>query len=123
VRSYKATLAFSLLLIAVGVGWLLTALAIAPEIDWVWTVGLAAVGLLSFVVGGLDKVTAVVGPFFLSASGLSLARQTGHLTAEVEAPILAIVAGALLVVAHWRVIPLPKWIRIDASALAQRVDE
>ena len=50
------TLLLPVLLISIGTGWLLTALGFAPAIDWVWTLGLAAVGILTFVIGGVDKV-------------------------------------------------------------------
>ncbi len=75
----KRTLILPLLLIAVGVGWLLTTLGVAPGIDWVWTLGLAIVGLLTFAIGGIDKVSVVIGPFFILASMLSILRQTGRL--------------------------------------------
>jgi hypothetical protein len=106
----RQTLIPPVLLIAVGVGWLLTELDIAPRIEWVWTLGLGAVGLLAFVVGGWDKVTIVVGPFFILASGLSILRQTGDLKPDVEVPTLVIAAGVLLLVARSPAIPVPKFI-------------
>ena len=66
--SDKKTLLIPFLLIAVGVGWLLSALGIAPSIDWVWTLGLATIGILAFLLSGIDKFTVVVGPLFLFAS-------------------------------------------------------
>ncbi|NQT12780.1 MAG: hypothetical protein HQ582_08525 [Planctomycetes bacterium] len=108
--SEKRTLVFPVLLIAVGVGWLLTVWNVAPGIDWPWTLGLAAVGLLAFVVGGCDKVTVVAGPFFIIGSGLSLLRQTGRLNVDAEIPLLAISAGVLLLIARSRAIPIPRWI-------------
>ena len=103
------TLLLPMLLIVVGAGWLLTTLDVVPGIDWVWTLGLAAVGLLTFAVGGFDKVTVVIGPFFILASGLSVLRQTDRLQLDVEAPILVIISGILLLVARTPVIPVPKW--------------
>lgn len=98
-----------ILLIAFGVGWLLTTLGIAPGVDWIWTLCVAVVGLVTFVVGGLNKVTVVIGPFCILASCLSLLRQTGRLTLDVEVPILVILAGVLLLVARLPAIPLPPW--------------
>ena len=106
----KKTLIVPALLITLGVGWLLTTLGIAPRIDWVWTLGIAVVGFLAFIVGGFDKITFVTGTFFIVTSCLSLLRQTGRITVDVELPILVIVAGALLLVAHHPVIPKPKWV-------------
>jgi len=111
----KRTLVFPVLLIAVGVGWLLTALEVGPGICWPWTLGLAAVGLLAFVASGWDKVSVVVGPFLIAASCLSLLRQTGRLSIDVEVPVLTIVAGVLLLVARSRAIPVPTWIIEEPS--------
>lgn len=110
VRVARRTLIFPVLLIAVGTGWLLTELDVAPRIEWVWSLGLATVGVLAFAVGGWDKVTAVLGPFFLIASGCSVARQAGHLEINIEIPVLAIAAGVLLLIARSPTIPFPKWI-------------
>lgn len=112
----QKTLILPILLITVGAGWLLTTLGVAPGIDWVWTLGLAMVGLLTVAVGGIDKVSVVIGPFFIVASSLSILRQTGRLRLDVELPILVIVAGVLLLVARSPAIPIPKWIIPDTKA-------
>ena len=104
------TLAIPVLLVAIGVGWLLTTLGIVPDIDWVWTLCLAIVGVLAFVICGFEKVSVVVGGFFIITSCLSVLRQTGRISLNVEIPILVIVAGILLLVARHPSIPLPKWI-------------
>ena len=62
----KGPLVVSILIVTVGVGWLLSALKVEPEINWVWTLGLVVVGILAFVIaGGIDKVSIVLGPWFL----------------------------------------------------------
>lgn len=109
-KSDKKTLLLPVLLIAVGVGWLLTSLGFAPGIDWIWTLGLAAVGILTLAIGGIDKFTVVVGPFFILASFLSLLRQTERLPLNVEVPILVIAAGVLLLIARGRAIAPAKWL-------------
>ena len=106
----KKTLLLPALLIIVGVGWLLTTLGISPGIDWIWTLGLAGVGMLTFVVGGFDKVTFVAGVFFIVTSILSVLRQTGRLSIDVEVPILVILAGVLLLAARHPAVPMPIWI-------------
>jgi hypothetical protein len=105
----KKTLLLPILLITVGSGWLLTTLKIAPGIDWVWTLALAVVGLLTLTLYGLDKVTLVIGPFFIAASCLSVLRQTGRLHIDIEVPILVILAGVLLLVARSASVPVPAW--------------
>jgi hypothetical protein len=104
------TLVVPILLITFGVGWLLTTLGVVPEIDWVWTLGVAIVGILAFALGGIDKVTVVVGPFFLTASFLSILRQTDRLRVDLEVPILIIAAGILLLVARLPAVPPPAWL-------------
>ena len=118
-NSSKKTLVFPILLITIGAGWLLTTLGITPGIDWVWTLGLAVLGLLSFILGGVDKVTIVVGPFFIVASLLSVLRQTDRLHVNTEVPILVIIAGVLLLIAHLPSIPMPKWV-VEDSVITKR---
>src|SRR5688572_22537704 len=95
----KIHLVLPILIILVGVGWLLTVQGYAPEINWLWTLGLAVIGLLTFL-GGFNKFSVVVGPFFLLASGMSVLRQTGDLRLEIEVPVLVISAGVLLLIAQ-----------------------
>ncbi len=109
-KSDKKTLVMPLLLITLGVGWLLTTLGITPAIDWIWTLGLAVVGLLAFGISGVDKVTVVVGPFFMITSLLSILRQTDRLPFNVEVPMLVILSGVLMLIARSPLIPNPKWI-------------
>ena len=104
------SLVIPILLITLGVGWLLTTMGIVPQVDWVWTLGVGLVGVLTFALGGFDKLTFVVGSFFLLASVLSILRQTGRLHVDVEIPVLVIAAGVLMLVAQLRFIPLPSWL-------------
>ena len=92
------------LIIAIGVIWLLNVLKLLPDIDWFWTIGLAAAGILSMVTGGLNKVTVVVGPFLLIASVSSVLRQTGRLHLNYEIPILVIIFGLLILISQ--ILPL-----------------
>ncbi len=111
----RKTLLLPILLITVGVGWLLTTLGVAPGIDWVWTLGLAVVGMSTSAVSGFDKVTVVVGPFFILASCLSILRQTDRLRFDVEVPILVIIAGILLLIARIPAIPVPTWVAQESK--------
>lgn len=111
----KKSLVLPIVLVAVGVGWLLSTLGYVPSIDWIWTIGLGAVGLLTFVVGGFDKFTVVVGSFFLLASITSVLRQTGKLPINIEAPMIVIAIGLLMLVARSPKIPMPKWLLEDST--------
>jgi hypothetical protein len=118
--STKAPLVIPILIIVVGVGWLLTAKGFGPGINWVWTLGLGVIGILTFVLSGFDKFSAVVGPFFLLASLLSVLRQSGSLSLDVEVPLLVISIGVLMLVAQLPAIPKPEWFgTVPASPAGQ----
>ena len=102
---------FSLLIIAVGVGWLLSALEVMPGVDWLWTGCLLVLGVATFVVsGGVDKVSLVFGPLFLFAGVMSVFRQAGALALAVELPVLVIALGVLRLVAQHPAVPTPRWV-------------
>jgi hypothetical protein len=106
----RAPLVIPVLIIALGVGWLFTAQGFAPDINWIWILGLGAIGILTFVLSkGIDKVSVVVGPFFLLASLLSILRQTGNISLEIEVPVLVISVGVLMLAAQLPAIPKPDW--------------
>lgn len=97
-----------ILIIIVGSTWLLNVQNILPGVDWIWTVGLAAVGILTLAVGGLNKLTIVIGPLLLVASICSLLRQTNRLSLDHEIPILVIVIGILMLIAQLSKLQLPQ---------------
>lgn len=105
----KKTLVLPLLMIIIGTGWLMTVLGFVPGIDWLWTLGIAGAGLLCFVVGGFDKITFVAGGFAIFTSILSVMRQTGQISLNVEVPVLVIIAGVLMMIARTSMIPMPTW--------------
>ena len=41
-----------IMVVVVGVAWLLNVLNVLPSVDWIWTVGLAAAGIVTLVLGG-----------------------------------------------------------------------
>lgn len=106
----RSSLVLGFLLVAVGGGWLLSSLGFIPPIDWAWTLGLAVIAVLAVALSGFDKVSFVVSGFFGLASGCSALRQLGALTADVEVPLLVLVAGVLLLLARSPGIPLPRWL-------------
>ncbi len=106
----KGPLVLSILIITVGVGWFLTAQGFGTGINWVWTLGLGMIGIMTFIVsGGLDKVSVILGPFFLIGSVFSVLRQTGRMQIDSEVPILVILIGVLLLIAQSKFVPLPRW--------------
>ena len=105
----KKALAAPILIIALGIGWLLTTWNIVPGVNWIWVVGLGVTGVL-ILVGSIDKVTVVIGTFLIAATIFSLMRQTGRMNVDTEVPSLVIVFGTLMLLAKILPIPLPKWI-------------
>jgi hypothetical protein len=97
-----------ILIIALGVTWLLNVLQIMPGVDWIWTVGLAAVGVITLLLGGVNKLTVVVGPFLMIASICSLLRQVGKLPIDQEVPILTIILGILMLLVQVLNLPMPE---------------
>ena len=104
------TLLPSILVTTFGVGWLISALGVSPQINWIWTLGLAVIGLLTLAYQGLNKFSVIVGPGFIVASLFSMLRQLGYLTLEVEAPMLVVFTGILMSVAHFSVFQKPAWL-------------
>jgi hypothetical protein len=99
-----------ILIIALGVGWLLTTHNVVPGVNWIWILALGVTGLLILAVGGIDKVTVVVGPFLIAATIFSILRQTGRMSVDTEVPSLVITFGALMLLAKALPFPVPRWI-------------
>lgn len=113
----KGPFILAILIITVGVGWLMSAQGIGQGINWVWTLSLGVVGVVTFVLsGGLDKFSVVVGPFFLISSLLSVLRQTNQLSANVEVPILVILVGFLFLLAQMPFIRYPSWVDLNRDS-------
>jgi len=108
-QNNKMSVIIPILMITVGIGWLLTVHQVMPGVDWVWILGLAVVGILAMVVGGINKVTLVVGPFLLICTVTSLLRQTGRLPVDTEVPSLVILAGLLGLAVRFLPVPPPDW--------------
>ena len=56
----KKAVAAPILIIAVGVGWLLTVQGIVPGVNWVWVLGLGAAGRRLAVLLGLGALDELV---------------------------------------------------------------
>lgn len=113
--SPKKPIVLGILIMTVGLGWLLTAQGVGEGINWVWTLGLGVVGILTFVLsGGIDKASIVIGPIFITGSILSILRQSGQLKSDIEIPLMVILIGLLLILAQLRQIPVPRWLMTDS---------
>jgi hypothetical protein len=108
-NSDKMSLVAPILIVTLGVGWLLTTHNVIHGVNWVWVLGLGVTGLLIVVVGGLDKVTFVLGPFLIASTVFSLLRQTGRISVDTEMPSLVIVIGTLMLISKLLPIPVPTW--------------
>ena len=96
------------LVIVMGIAWLLNVVGMLPGVDWLWTVGVAAVGILVLTFGGINRVTVVVCPTLIVASIFSVMRQTGRLSFDKEVPFLTIALGVFWLLASATKVPLPK---------------
>jgi len=109
----RKRLVVPILIIVVGVAWLLNVMGVIPGVDWIWTGCLAAAGILTLALGGVNKLTVVVGPFLIVASVCSILRQTGRLPIDYEIPILTILIGCLLLLAYVLDLPTPDILKPD----------
>jgi hypothetical protein len=99
-KSRKPAIAISFLIVALGVAWLLNAMRVAPELDWIWIIGLGVSGILLLTITRLDRFNFVAGLSLIVSSVLSALRQTKTITVNIEAPILFITVGILLLLAQ-----------------------
>jgi hypothetical protein len=104
------TLLPSIFVTAFGFAWLISALGIIPQVNWIWTIGLGVVGLSTIAYQGINKLSVIVGPGFVAASLFSILRQMEYVTIEIEVPMLVILAGILMIIAHLQSIPKPTWL-------------
>lgn len=108
-KNGKASIAFPILIIAIGIGWLLTTHNLLPGVDWIWILSLGVLGGSTLAVWGIDKVAIVVGPFLIVCTFLSLLGQTGRMSVDTEVPLLVTLAGVLMLVSRCLPVPVPKW--------------
>ena len=105
----KASIIIALLIMTVGIGWLLNTYNVIPDIDWIWTLGLAISGILTLALGKFDRLKFVVGLFLVVSSLFSVLRQTGRMGIDVEIPWLVIILGALMLLAQFLPIASHSW--------------
>lgn len=96
--SARRQLVIPVLLMAFGIGWLLNGLELLPGVDWGWSIGLAACGVITLVAVGINRRSVVVSGFLVVASVLSIARQQYNMPIKVEVPLLVITLGVLMLI-------------------------
>ena len=99
-KSRKAAIAISFLIIALGLAWLLNVVNVIPGVDWIWVIALGVSGILLITITRLDRFNFVTGLSLIVSSVLALLRQTGKLSVNFEAPVLFITVGVLLFLAQ-----------------------
>ena len=104
----KLFIIIAVLIIVAGVAWLLNSLNVLPEVDWMWTGWAGMCGVLVLVLGGWNKVSFVLGPFFIVVAATSLLKQTGVMNPVIEVPVLVIVLGVLLLLAVLLPLRIPR---------------
>ena len=95
----KAAIIVAVLIIVGGTALLLNNLRVLPEVDWMWTGWLSACGILMLTMGGMNKVSIVLGPFLLAVAALGVLSRTERISRSVRIRSLGIFCGALLVLA------------------------
>lgn len=100
-KTSKSAIAISLLIIALGIGWLLNKLQVfGGQIDWIWVSALGISGLLLLTLAKLDRFNFVVGTSLVLCSILAVLRYLKVVEIDIEAPILFTSVGLLLLLAH-----------------------
>ncbi len=111
--SKKTTILLAVLVIALGIAWLLNALAVIPGVDWLWPGGLGVAGILIMVANGINKFTFVTGAFLMVSSVFSVLRQLGKVRGNIEMPVLFIIFGMLLLLSLVLPLATPEFLRED----------
>jgi hypothetical protein len=99
----KATV--PLIIIATGIGWLLSSNDIVPGVDWAIVLVMATVGALSMA-GGLNRFSIVFGPIIMLASVLMVLMQSKKIQVEVALPVLIIALGLLMLISRFSKAPI-----------------
>lgn len=88
------------LIIALGTTVLLASLVVQPEamlrFEPYVTLALAVIGILSFIIGQVDRLSLVAAPFFLLLCLLSMVGRIYYQFGIFEGPVLIIAIGVLL---------------------------
>ena len=89
-----------LIIIATGIGWMLTTNGIMEGVNWAIVLVLAVCGILSMI-NGFTKVSVVLGPMLLIGSVVLVMLQTKRIKIEMGFPVLVISFGVLMLVSRF----------------------
>ena len=93
-----------ILIIATGLGWLLSSKNVVPGVDWAWVLLMASMGILTLF-NGLNKMTIVLGPMLLIGSVLFVMLQTDSIAIDMFFPVIVITFGVLMLIARFSNLP------------------
>ena len=93
-----------ILIIATGIGWLLSSKGVLPGVNWAWVLVMATAGAL-ILSNGLNKLTIVLGPMLLISSVLIVMLQTERIAIDMFFPVLVISFGLLMLIARFSSLP------------------
>ena len=93
-----------ILIIATGIGWLLSSRNVLPGVNWAWVLVMATAGIL-VLSNGLTKLTVVLGPMLLISSVLIVMLQTERIAIDMFFPVLVISFGVLMLLARCSSLP------------------
>ena len=93
-----------LLIIATGIGWMLTTNDIMPGVNWAFVLVMAVLGILTLL-NKLTKLSIVLGPILLIGSVVMVMLQTEKLKIEMGLPVLVIAFGLLMLIARFSSLP------------------
>jgi hypothetical protein len=102
--------------IVLGLSLYLNSLDVVPGVNWVWPASMATVGLLTFLVWGVNKLSVVVGPFLVIASICSFLSQVKLLQRSSEISLLVMALGVLLLIVQVLKLPSPDFLGSSGGA-------
>ena len=103
-RGYMKKASLPILIIATGIGWLLSSRNVMPGVDWAWILVMATAGTL-VLSNGLTKLTIVLGPILLISSVLVVMLQTKRISIDMFFPVMVISFGILMLIARFSNLP------------------
>ena len=96
----KATI--PLLIIATGIGWLLSTNGVMPGVDWAWVLLMSVTGIL-ILLNSLNRFSVVFGPLLMICSVLMVLMQTKRITVETGLPCIVIALGILMLISRFAI--------------------
>ena len=96
--------AVPILIIATGIGWMLSSNNVLPGVNWAFVLLMAVAGILAMI-NQLTKVSIVLGPMLMIGSVVLVMLQTEKIKIEMGLPIMVITFGILMLIARFSSLP------------------